>query len=64
MGAACADWLERRLELLERAIVEMEAHMERPWLDPSLNPDVPGCLDWARVEIERIAPLVQERNAA
>jgi hypothetical protein len=62
MGAA--NWLERRLELLERAIAEMEAHLERPWLDPGLNPDVPGCLVWARSEVERIAPLVEDSRIA
>ena len=55
VGASGANWLERRLELLERAIAEMEAHMERPYLDPLLNPDVPGCLEWAQAEVERIA---------
>lgn len=64
MGASAGNWMERRLELLERAIAEMEAHLERPHLDPRLNPDVPGCLVWAKTEVARIAPLVPHRRFA
>ena len=55
MDTGRTDWLERRRELLERAIAEMQAHLERPCLDPQLNPDVAGCLAWAKAEVERLS---------
>ena len=54
MATGGSDWLQRRTELLKRAIVELEQHLERPHLDPGLNPDVKGSLDWARAELARI----------
>lgn len=47
-------WLERREEILVRAIDEMESHEQHPFLDGALHPDVPASLTWARNELARV----------
>lgn len=49
------EWLARRRDLLRRGIAELEEHLMRPHLNPTLNPDVPGCLAWALGELERLS---------
>ena len=53
-------WMLRRLDILERAIAEMEAHVAAPFLDRELNPDVRASLLWARQERRRLKSRVAQ----
>ena len=59
-------WLTRRLQLIDRAIRELEADQKSPHLDRRLNPDVADSLIWARRERSsirsRIAALQPSRG--
>lgn len=47
-------WLKRRLQIIDRAIAEMEVHEVKPHLSEVLNPDIAGALEWARDEKVRV----------
>ena len=60
LWASEISWLRRRHELLRRAISELEQHVEKPYLDESMNPDVPGSLSWANTELARVRARLDE----